>query len=53
MIINKIALVINDFINNLYNQGIEFYKIIIGMFIFDFIIYILCKFIHEAKKVKY
>lgn len=53
MIINKIALFINDSIINLYDKGIHFYQILIGLFIFNLIIYIICKMLIESKKVRY
>ena len=53
MIINKIAYSINNFIIILYSRGISFYEIIIGMFIFDFIIFIICKFLKKIKRIKY
>lgn len=39
MIINEIALILNNTIINLYNNGIHFYQIIISLIIIDFIIY--------------
>lgn len=53
MIINKIAYLVNNFIIILYSRGISFYEIIIGMFIFDFIIYLICKLIKQSKRIKY
>ncbi len=53
MIINKIAYLVNNFIIILYSRGISFYEIIIGMFIFDFIIYIICKFLKKIKRIKF
>lgn len=53
MIINKIALTINNFIINLYSNDIKFYQIIIGMFIFDFLIYSICNLIKISKKRYY
>lgn len=53
MIINQIALFVNQMILNLYSKGIQFYKIIIGLFIFNVIIYIICKMIIEMKKVRF
>lgn len=49
MIINKLANIINLFIISLYNKDIHFYQILIGLFIFNFIIYSLCKLIKMAK----
>lgn len=53
MIINKIALLVNEMIKSLYSNGLHFYQIIIGMFIFNIIIYIICKFIIESGKVRF
>ncbi len=39
MIINNIANMYNNLIINLYSMGIHFYQIIIGLFIFNFLIY--------------
>lgn len=54
MIINNIALLINNFIINLYEQGLHFYQIIIGMFIFNVILYIIrtiCKNISLGRMI--
>lgn len=51
MIINNIALAVNDMIISFQNSGISFSIILIGLFIFNFIIFILCKMIQEAKGV--
>lgn len=51
MIINNIALAVNNMIISLQNAGISFSIILIGMFIFNFIIFIICKMIQEAKGV--
>lgn len=53
MIINNIALLVNDFINSLYRNNIPFYIIIIGLFIFSFIEYLLIKFIRDNNTIKY
>lgn len=53
MIINNIALLINNMIINLYSKGITFYQIIIGLFIFNIIIYYISKLLIEARKVKF
>lgn len=53
MIINEIALIINNMIISLYDKGIHFYQVIIGMFIFDLIIYYIVKMIQEARKQVY
>lgn len=39
MIINEIAHIYNDFLIELYSNGIHFYQIIIGLIIFNFILY--------------
>lgn len=39
MIINNIAGLINDMIITLYSYNIKFYQILIGLFIFNFIIW--------------
>ena len=49
MIINKIALIVNDMIIELYNNNIKFYQIIIGLIMFNFIIYMIYKLITIAK----
>lgn len=39
MIINEIARIYNNFLIELYSNGIHFYQIIIGLIIFNFILY--------------
>lgn len=39
MIINEIAHMYNNLLINLYSSGIHFYQIILGLFIFNFILY--------------
>lgn len=39
MIINNITSLINDMIITLYSYDIKFYQILIGLFIFNFIIW--------------
>lgn len=51
MIINNIASNINDMIISLQNSGISFSIIFIGLFIFNFIIFLICKMLQEAKGV--
>lgn len=51
MIINNIALAVNNMIISLQNEGISFSTIFIGLFIFDFIIFLICKMLQEAKGV--
>ena len=53
MIINEMALFVNNMIQNLYSKNIQFYQILIGLFIFNLIIYIICKMLIESKKVRY
>lgn len=53
MIINDIALLVNNMIKGLYARGIHFYQIIIALFIFDLIIYYIVKMIQEARKQVY
>lgn len=53
MIINQLADIINSLIINLYSNGICFYEVLIGLFIFNTIIYCLCKLIKEGKKARY
>lgn len=53
MIINEIALLINNMMNNLYNYNIHFYQIIIALFIFNLIIYYIVKLFQEARKQVY
>lgn len=49
MIINEIALIINNAIKTLYNNGVHFYQILIGQFIFNLIVYYICNFIKTAQ----
>lgn len=53
MIINNIALIVNNFIINLTEKNIPFYLILIGMFIFDYIVYMIIKLIKENNKIKF
>ena len=39
MIINDLASIVNNLIINLYSNGIHFYQILLGLFIFNFLIY--------------
>lgn len=45
MIINKMAEIVNNMMINLYNSGIHFYQILIGLFIFNFLVYIIRKMV--------
>lgn len=53
MIINKLALFINDFLLSCFNNGIKFYQILIGLFIFNFIIYCIYNLLKIGKKRYY
>ncbi len=53
MIINQLANILNDFIINLYAQDIKFWQIIIGLIIFDFIIWIITNMIKESITRRY
>ncbi len=39
MIINDLAYTVNNLVKNLYSKDIHFYQIIIGLLIFNFILY--------------
>lgn len=49
MIINKIAAIVNETIINLYSSGIKFYQVLIGLFIFNCLIYIITGFVRSMK----
>ncbi len=53
MVINELALLVNNFVVSLYNQGIPFYIILISLFIFNVIIYIICTLILQARNIRY
>ena len=53
MIINELAQIINSIIIKLYSNNINFYEILIGLFIFNIIIYSICRLIKESKKARY
>lgn len=53
MIINQLALIVNDFIINLQNKNIPFYIIILGMFIFNIIIYSIKKMFDTSINRRY
>lgn len=53
MIINKLALIVNDFVVSLYSSGIHFYQIILGLIIFNVIVYIICLIIKQMKRGVY
>ena len=50
MIINNLASIINNFITSLYNSGIHFYQIILGLFIFNVLVYFLTGFIRSIDR---
>lgn len=52
MIINNMANIVNNFIIDLYSKGIHFYQIIIGLFIFNYIVYELCSMIKFTRRLK-
>lgn len=41
MIINELALLVNNLLINLFNNGISFSYILLGLFIFNFVIYVI------------
>jgi hypothetical protein len=41
MIINELALIANNFLINLFNAGIKFSDILVGLFIFNFVVYVI------------
>ena len=53
MIINRLALIVNDFIVSLYSNGIHFYQVILGLIIFNVIVYIICLMINQMKRGVY
>lgn len=53
MIIDILANTVNNFVIHLYSNEIHFYQIIIGMFIFNFIIYLICNLLVEMKSIRY
>lgn len=53
MIINKLASLLNTFLVNLFEKNIHFYQILIGLFIFNFIIYSLCRLLKIMKNNRY
>lgn len=53
MIINKLALIVNDFVVGLYSSGIHFYQIILGLIVFNVLIYIICLMINQMKRGVY
>ena len=50
MIINDLALILKSFVENLYSNGIHFYQIILGLFIFNILVYILTGFIRSIDR---
>lgn len=53
MIINKLALIVNNFVVSLYANGIHFYQIILGLIVFDAIIYLICLMVKQMKRGVY
>ena len=41
MIINELALLTNNLLTNLFNNDIKFSEILIGLFIFNFVVYVI------------
>lgn len=41
MIINELALLVNNFLINLFTSGISFSDILVGLFIFNFVVYVI------------
>lgn len=41
MIINELALLVNNLLINLFNSGISFSDILVGLFIFNFVVYVI------------
>ena len=53
MIINKLALIVNDFIISLQNRNIPFYIILLSLFIFNMIIYNIKKMFDNSINRRY
>lgn len=53
MIINNLALIINNFVITLQNKNIPFYIIILGLFIFNVIIYNIKKMFDNSLDRRY
>lgn len=49
MIINEIANIVNRTMLEFYSSGIKFYKVLIGLFIFNYLIYIITGFVRSMK----
>lgn len=47
MIISELANIVNNFVINLYNNGIHFYQILIGLFIFNYLIYVIVNIVRR------
>lgn len=53
MLINNLATILNEFIVSLYSKNIHYYQIILGLIIFNFIIYLICKIIKISKTIRF
>ena len=53
MIINSLANIVNDFLNTMWIKNIGFGKILLGLFIFNFIVYLICKIVKLGKNPIY
>lgn len=49
-IINTLASIYNNAITYLFNQNIEFYQILIALFILDFLIFELCYMVKGMRR---
>lgn len=50
MIINFLASLVNNFITQLYSMNIKYYQVMLGLLIFNFIVYIFYKIIMQMKR---
>jgi len=50
MIINFLANLVNNFITQLYSMNIKYYQVMLGLLIFNFIVYIFYKIIMQMKR---
>lgn len=41
MILNELALLVNNLLINLFSSGISFSDILVGLFIFNFVVYVI------------
>lgn len=49
MIINKIANIVNMTMLGFYSSGIKFYQVLIGLFIFNYLVYIITGFVRSMR----